>query len=47
MVGPDGRCFFVAWVVNMSVIALKHDRSKPNSQNRRVSHPFQYLAWVC
>ena len=33
----DGRCFLAAWYVSTSVIALKHDRPKPNLLKRRVS----------
>ena len=43
----DGRCFLVAWDVSTSLIALKHDRPKPNLPKRKDIHPFRCLARVC
>ena len=38
---PDGRCFLVAWHMSTYIIALKHDRLKPNVPKQKCIHPFR------
>ena len=46
MFGPDGRCFLAARGVSKSVLAVKHDRSKPKLSKRKVVYSFRSSATV-